>query len=169
MSQDPQAPTIELDRQQVEIAALKEQLAKAESEKENALRTAAEYENARKRAVRDAETDKRFASAKLVLDLLAALDNLDRAVEAAQKAGEAPSLVQGVMATQTQILDTLKRHGIAPIESLGKPFDPNLHQAVSMQPSADQPPNTVLSVLQKGFTIHDRVLRPATVVVSAAG
>src|SRR5881396_958494 len=129
MSHETQSPTIELDPKQLEIVALKDRLAKAEVEKENALRTAAEYENARKRAVRDAETDKKFASAKLVLELLAALDNLDRAVEAAQKAGEAPSLVQGVIATQTQILDTLKRYGFAQIESLGKTFDPNIHQA----------------------------------------
>jgi molecular chaperone GrpE len=167
MSHETQSPTIELDPQQLEIAALKDRLAKAEAEKENAIRTAAEYENARKRAVRDAETDKKFASAKLVLDLLNALDNLDRAVEAAQKTGEAPLLVQGVTATQTQILDTLKRHGIVMMDCLGQPFDPNLHQAVSMQPSSDQPPNTVLTVLQKGFLIHDRVLRPATVVVTA--
>jgi len=69
---------------------------------------------------------------------------------------------------QTQLLDMLKRHGITPIDALGKPFDPNLHQAVMQQPSADYPPNTVIQVLQQGFMIHDRVLRPASVIVSAA-
>ena len=168
MSKESESPTIEPNPHQLEIAVLKEKLIKAESEKENAMRTAAEYENARKRAVRDAELEKKFASAKLVLDLLLAFDNLDRALDAAQKTGESSSLVQGVSATQIQILDILKRYGFTEIDCQGKLFDPNLHQAVSMQLSADHPANTVMTVLQKGFTIHDRVLRPATVIVSSA-
>jgi molecular chaperone GrpE len=168
MSEETPSPTVELDLHQLEILDLRNRLSKAENEKENAIRTAAEYENARKRALRDADLEKKYASAKLVLDLLNALDNLDRAIEAAQKSGETSSLVQGVSATQLQVLDVLKRHGILQIDCLGKPFDPNLHQAVSMQPSPDQPANTVLTVLQKGFMLHDRVLRPATVIVTSS-
>jgi molecular chaperone GrpE len=67
---------------------------------------------------------------------------------------------------QSQVLDMLRRHGITRVEALGQPFDPHLHQAVTQQPAADQPPNTVLQVLEQGFMIHDRVLRPARVVVS---
>jgi molecular chaperone GrpE len=68
---------------------------------------------------------------------------------------------------QSQLLDMLKRHGITPIDALGKPFDPNLHQAIMQQPSREHPPQTVIQVLQQGFMIHDRVLRPAGVIVSA--
>jgi len=150
-----------------ELVSLKEQLAKTASQKDDLLRTLADYENSRKRAARDLELERKFAHGKLAGDLLPALDNLDRAVDAAKKVGEKGPLVDGVLATQLQILDILKRHGITVIESQGNPFDPHLHQAVQMVPSEEQPPNTVLQVLQKGFMIHDRVLRPAAVVVAA--
>jgi molecular chaperone GrpE len=104
----------------------------------------------------------------LALDILPILDNFERAVAAAKQAGESGPLVQGVAMIQAQVLDALKRHGITRIEAQGQPFDPNLHQAVLQQPSADQPPNTVLQVLEPGFMIHDRVLRPARVAVSVA-
>ncbi len=151
-----------------ETASLKEALAKAQSQKDDLLRTLADYENSRKRASRDLETERKFAHTKLALDLLPALDNLDRAVAAAKQVGDKGALVDGVLATQFQILDILKRHGITPIESQGEAFDPNLHQAVNMLPSKDQPPNTVLQVLQRGFMVHDRVLRPASVIVAVA-
>jgi molecular chaperone GrpE len=150
-----------------ELVSLKERLAKTESQKDDLLRTLADYENSRKRGSRDLEIERKFAHGKLAGDLLAAFDNLDRAVAAAKQVGEKGPLVDGVLATQLQILDVLKRYGIIPIESLGQPFDPNLHQAVQMIPSDKQPPNTVLQVLQKGFMIYDRVLRPAAVVVAA--
>jgi molecular chaperone GrpE len=150
-----------------DLLSLKEQLAKTAAQKDELLRTLADYENSRKRAARDLEIERKFAHAKLAGDLLPALDNLDRAVAAAKKVGEKGPLVDGVLATQLQVLDVLKRHGITVIESEGQPFDPNMHQAVQMMPSEEQPPNTVLQVLQKGFMIHDRVLRPATVVVAA--
>ena len=101
------------------------------------------------------------------MDLLPVIDNLDRAMTAAKQAGESGPLVQGVGMVQTQLLDMLNRHGITPIDALGKPFDPNLHQAIMQQPSADHPPQTVIQVLQQGFMIHDRVLRPVGVIVSA--
>jgi molecular chaperone GrpE len=150
-----------------EIASLKQKLAKAEQQRDDMLRTLADYDNSRKRAARDLESERKFAHSKLAGDLLPAFDNLDRALAAAKQAGENGPLVQGVVATQAQLLDVLKRHGIKPIESLGQPFDPNLHQAVTMAPSKDQPANTVLQVLQQGFMIHDRVLRPASVIVVA--
>lgn len=148
-------------------AELQERLAKAEQQRDEVLRTLAEYENARKRSARDLETERKFAHAKIASDLLPALDSLDRAIEAAKKSGEAGGLMQGVQATQTLLLDVLKRHGVTPIESKpGQPFDPNLHQAVSIVPAPDQPANSIVQVLQSGFMIHDRVLRPAVVVVS---
>jgi molecular chaperone GrpE len=130
-------------------------------------RTQADFENYQKRSQRERESERRYWHAPLALDLLPVIDNLDRAMVAAKQAGESGPLVQGVGLVQTQLLDMLKRHGITPIDALGKPFDPNLHQAIMQQPSADYPPQTVIQVLQQGFMIHDRVLRPAGVVVSA--
>ncbi len=155
-----------VDILQQEILELKAKLEKVEAEKENAMRSAAEYENARKRAQRDMEIEKKFAHAKFAADLLMAFDNLDRAIDAAREINEQNSLIQGVSATQNQILDVLKRHGVQLIDCLEKPFDPNLHQAVQMKPSKEHPANIVVQVLQKGFLIHDRVLRPATVIVT---
>lgn len=128
-----------------------------------AQRTRAEFENYQKRARTDREQERKYAYTPLVRDLLPVLDNLERALAAA-KADD--PLAQGVAMVQSQFLDLLKRNNIVRIEAVGKPFDPNEHQAVLQQPSADQPPNTVLQVLEQGFMIHDRVLRPAKVIVS---
>jgi molecular chaperone GrpE len=130
-------------------------------------RTQADFENYQKRNQRERESERRYWHGALALDLLPVIDNLDRAMTSAKQAGESGPLVQGVGLVQTQLLDILKRHGITPIDALGKSFDPNLHQAIMQQPTADHPPNTVIQVLQQGFMIHDRVLRPAGVIVSA--
>jgi len=130
-------------------------------------RTQADFENYQKRTQRERESERRYWNGAFALDLLPVIDNLDRAMTAAKQAGESGPLVQGVGMVQTQLLDMLKRHGITPIDALGKPFDPNLHQAIMQQPSREHPPQTVIQVLQQGFMIHDRVLRPAGVIVSA--
>jgi molecular chaperone GrpE len=153
-----------------DLETLRARAATAEQERDQFLsllqRTRADFENYQKRSQREREQERRYWDAPFALDLLPVLDNLDRAMAAARQAGESGPLVQGVAMVQGQILDALKRHGIKPIEALGQPFDPHLHQAVMQQPAADQPPNTVVQVLQQGFMIHERVLRPATVVVS---
>ena len=107
-----------------ELVSLKERLAKAESQKDDLLRTLADYENSRKRAFRELDIERKFAHAKLAEDLLPAFDNLDRAVAAAKQVGEKGPLVDGVLATQFQILDILKRHGIAVIPSQGQAVRP---------------------------------------------
>src|SRR5262249_2147547 len=126
-------------------------------------RTQADFENYQKRARRDAEEERRYALKPLALDLLPALDNLERALAASKD--ESP-LSKGVPMVQNQLLESLKRHGIRPIEAAGQPFDPNQHQAVMQLPSTDLPPNTVLQVLEHGYMYHDRVLRPSKVVLS---
>jgi molecular chaperone GrpE len=131
-------------------------------------RTRADFENYQKRTQRDLAQERRYWNGGLALELLPILDNFERAVAAAKQAGETSPLVQGVAMVQAQLRDVLKRHGVTPIDALGKPFNPELHQAVMQQPSAEQSPNTVLQVLEEGFLIHDRVLRPARVVVSTA-
>jgi molecular chaperone GrpE len=154
-----------------DLEVLRERAADAERDRDEfralAQRTQADFENYQKRVQRDLAQERRFAQMPLALDLLEPLDSLDLATVAARKANETGPLVQGVAMAQAQILDVLRRHGITRIEAQGKPFDPNLHQAVMQKPAADQPPGTVLAVLQQGYMIHDRVLRPARVVVSA--
>jgi molecular chaperone GrpE len=132
-------------------------------------RTQADFENYQKRNQREREQERRYRNEPLGRDLLSVLDNLERAMTAARQANETGPLVQGVGMVLTQFLDLLRRHGITPIDAEGKPFDPNLHHAVMQQPSADVPPNTVTQVLERGFMIHDRVLRPASVAVSVPG
>jgi molecular chaperone GrpE len=155
-----------------EVEQLRAKLAEAEKARDENLdlarRTKADFENYQKRAQRDRAQDLRYAQAPLAFDILGALDNLDRAVAAAQQAGETGPLVQGVAMVQSQVLDVFRRHGVSRIDAKGEPFDPNLHQAVMQQPTKDAPPGTVLQVLEHGYRIHDRVLRPARVIVAAA-
>jgi molecular chaperone GrpE len=153
-----------------DLEALRERTMTLEKERDDfrALlqRTRADFENYQKRTQRDLAQERRYWHGSMAAELLPILDNFDRAVAAAKQAGETGPLVQGVAMIQTQVLDVFRRHGITRIEAQGQPFDPNLHQAVLQQPSTEQPPNTVLQVLEQGFMIHDRVLRPARVVVS---
>jgi molecular chaperone GrpE len=136
-----------------------------------ARQTRADFENYQKRSARDLATERRYAQAPLAGDLLPSIDNLERALTAAKQGGDKPEtlahLVQGINMVQSSLLDVLRRHGVTRIDAQGKPFDPNLHQAVMQQPSADVPPNTVLQVLEQGYMLHERVLRPARVIVSA--
>ncbi|HKI38397.1 MAG TPA: nucleotide exchange factor GrpE [Gemmataceae bacterium] len=155
-----------------DLEALRGRAEQAERDRDElrdlAQRTRADFENYQKRMQRDLTQERRYAQGPLAADLLPALDNLDRATAAAKQAGETGPLVQGVAMVQSQVLDTLRRHGIMRIEAQGQPFDPNLHQAVMQQPSDGVSPGTILQVLEQGYKIHDRVLRPARVVVSAA-
>ena len=127
----------------------------------------AEFENYQKRFQRDLAIERLYAQKPLAADLLPALDNLDRAIGAAKQAGDSGALAQGVSLVQALLLDALKRHGVTRMESAGQPFDANRHEAVMQQPSAEHPPQTVLQVLEQGYLLHDRVLRPARVIVSA--
>ncbi|HUR52721.1 MAG TPA: nucleotide exchange factor GrpE [Gemmataceae bacterium] len=152
-----------------ELDAVRAKLTATEALIDNYKLIVADYENARKRAARDADLVRKYANEGLARDLLGALDNLDRALDASKKAGESGPLATGVAATAAQFLDVLKRHGVTRMEcGPGTPFDPNLHEAVKMEPTNDHAPGEVVFVLQNGFTLHDRVLRPATVVVATA-
>ena len=155
-----------------ELETLRARAAAAEAARDQYLalaqRTRADFENYQKRVQRDQAQEKRYSYAPLALELLPVLDNLERATAAARQAGEKGPLVLGVGMVETMFLDIFRRHGITRIEALGKPFDPNLHHAVTQQPSAEHPPNTVVAVLEPGYMIHDRVLRPAGVAVSVA-
>jgi molecular chaperone GrpE len=155
-----------------DLEALQTRIADAEQKRDEYLdllqRTRADFENYQKRALREMAQDRKYAHGGLAVDLLPALDNLDRATAAAKQSGDKSPLAQGVLLVQSQLLDILRRNGITPIDAVGKPFDPNQHEAVMQQPSASVPPGSVLQVLEQGFLIHDRVLRPAKVIVSTA-
>jgi molecular chaperone GrpE len=133
-----------------------------------AQRTRAEFENYQKRNQREREQERQYMAGQFLLEMLPVLDNIERATLAAQQAGEQGPLVQGVGMVRQQFLDMLKRHGVTRIEAEGQPFDASRHQAIAQMESADQPANTVVQVAQQGYVLHDRVLRPAGVVVSKA-
>lgn len=130
------------------------------------LLAVADFDTTRRRIQKDAEQERKYAPLPLVKDLLPALDNLQRALEAAKVSQDAGKLTEGVQMVAKQIDDILARHSIVPINAEGKPFDPNLHQAIQQLPS-DKPPMTVLVECERGYTMYDRVVRPSTVIVSA--
>jgi molecular chaperone GrpE len=145
---------------QKELADVKDQL----------LRALAEQQNIRRRAQREAQEGLKFAAADLSRDLLATADNLRRAIESAplQKTDNEAirQWLAGVTATEKALLDAFARHGIRQLNPIGQTFDPNLHQAVFDVADAEQPAGTIVQVVQPGYMLHDRVLRPAMVGVS---
>ncbi len=130
-------------------------------------RTRADFENYQKRSQRDLAEERRHIHADLVQELLPALDNLQRTLDAARQEEEKGPLVQGVALVLAQLLAGLGRFGVTRIEALGKAFDPHEHEAVRQQPRTDTGPGSVVEVVQPGYRLHDRVLRPAKVVVAA--
>ncbi len=146
-----------------EIEQLRQELARAE---DRALRTQAELENYRKRAARQIDEERRYANVPLIRDLLPVWDNMGRAIEAGEKTNQSAGLLEGFKLVADQLENVLQQHHCEKIDALGQPFDPNLHQAITQQPSREHPPNTVLGVTQTGFRLHDRVIRPSQVIVS---
>ncbi len=134
---------------------------------EKLLRQQAELDNVRKRGERDLVQAHKFALEKFALELLPVVDNLERALE--QKMVEAAAaLQQGVELTLKILQGALEKFGIKVINPVNQMFDPAFHEAMSAQPVADKPPGTVLTVLQKGYQLNERLLRPALVIVSKA-
>jgi molecular chaperone GrpE len=131
------------------------------------LLAVADLDNYRRRVQKESEQERRYAVLPLARDLLPALDNLHRALEAAKNGGDVKQLVQGVQMVAKQFDEVLAKHSVKPINATGKPFNPNLHQALQQVPAPDKPPLTVLAEYERGYTLHDRVVRPSTVIVSA--
>ncbi len=130
------------------------------------MRSQAELQNYRRRAQKEADEMRQYQALPVARDLLPALDNLHRALAAAESSGSVKDLVNGVKMVAKQIEAALGRHDVVPIESAGKPFDPNLHQAIQHVQTDEHPPMTVVQEVERGFTLKDRVVRPATVIVS---
>lgn len=156
---DPQSPA---DAPTVDVAALARERDEA---RDQALRARAEFVNYQKRAKQQAEADRLYAIGNLGHDLLDVLDNLDRAADALRAEGR-EGVADGLDLVHKQFLAVMAKYGVEPIEAHGLPFDPNFHEALMRQPTADAPEGTVVAELGKGYKIHDRVLRPSKVAVS---
>jgi molecular chaperone GrpE len=154
----------------VDVAALAEKAAKADEYLDLAQRTRAEFENYRRRVAREAAAAQERGAVKLALELLPAIDNLDRAIAhaAASSDGEngEAQLVSGIKHVHSDVLAALKRSGIEPFSPEGEPFDPQFHEAVAQQPVEGADPGTVVEVYQRGYRFGESVLRPARVVVA---
>ena len=145
--------------------SLEQQLADAE---QSLLRGKAELDNFRKRSQRELAEQRRYAALPLARDLLNAIDNLQRAVQAAVEAGEGEGLVHGVQMVVDQLATILGQYDCVLIEAEDQAFDPNLHEAIGQVPSEDRPAGTILQVTQPGYRMHDRVVRPSQVLVATS-
>ncbi len=132
-------------------------------------RLQAEWDNYRKRTASEREAERARASEKLVVDLLPVLDDLERAIKHAKDTGEGGNLTEGVEAVQTKFLQILGKHKVEQVKAQDEPFDAMQHQAVGTQEDADVPEETVVQVYQQGYTMGEKVLRPAMVVTSVGG
>ena len=158
LAQDAQSPLVNVDEMQATIADLQSRL----------IRMQADTENFRRRIQREQDDARKFESLRLVRDLLPGLDGLNRAVSSAEQTGDMQTLLDGIRMVSQQFRDILKSHAAEPIDALGKPFDPNLHEALTQIPSAECEPMTVLQVVEMGYRMHDRIVRPTRVIVSCA-
>ncbi|MEC7412785.1 MAG: nucleotide exchange factor GrpE [Pseudomonadota bacterium] len=169
------APEPELDQEQAEVVdqqtepvdpeAVEAELAKV---KDQLLRTIAESENIRRRASRDVENAHKFAVEKLFNDLFPVLDSLEKAVETATQTTGAEAIAEGVELSLKMFVSTLEKSGVAQIDPLGEPFDPQHHEAMAMVPNPDAEPNSVMEVMQKGYLLNERLVRAAKVIVVKA-
>jgi len=150
-----------------EYLKLKEEAAKAGEYWDRILRLQADFENTRKRLEKEKQEFLKFANEGVIVELLNVLDDLERAVELAQaKHQDLPAFLKGVEIILAHLYEMLKGYGVRPIEAVGKPFDPNYHEALMQAEDNSIPENTVIEELQKGYLLNDRVLRTAKVKVS---
>lgn len=167
--------TAESSSADVSIEELVNQLAASQEEitklKDALIRSEAEMQNVRRRAEKDVEAAHKFSQEKLIKELLPVIDNLERALEAStgEETGAAKAVLEGVELTHKSFSDTLVKASVVAINPVGETFDPQLHQAMSMVPNPELPANTVMAVVQKGYSLHGRLVRPAMVMVSSGG
>ncbi len=153
-----------------DIARMQQELETARSENAAAadmmLRLAAEMDNYKKRVIKERESLIKYGSQGMLQELLPMLDNFQRAIESANKSKDFDSFLEGVEMIFRQMCEALGRKGVSPIDAVGETFDPNIHEAVTQVTSEEYPENIVAEELQKGYMLHDRVVRPAMVAVS---
>lgn len=161
------------NEQEADVATLQQQITalanQLQAERDKALRVAAEAENVRRRAAQEVEKARNFALEKFASELLSVIDNLERALQSIDREDEAQkSLAEGIDMTHKGFLSSIAKFGMEVVNPEGQPFNPQQHEAMGMQESADVPANTVLYVMQKGYLLNGRLLRPAMVMVSRA-
>ncbi|RLT99351.1 nucleotide exchange factor GrpE [Ketobacter sp.] len=167
---EPAAENLEAPSVESLLAEVAELQAKVTEQNDSVLRAQAEVQNIRRRSERDVENAHKFALDKFSSDLLPIIDSLERALDAAESLeNEAVTAMRdGVELTLKMFVDTLAKHGIEQLNPVGEPFNPEFHQAMSMVPNPDMEPNSVMAVMQKGYVLKGRLVRPAMVVVSKA-
>lgn len=159
-------PVEEVSQEEILSEKVKELEAANAELKDQMLRRQAELDNFRKRLIRDKEDAIQFANENLMRDLLTFLDNMERAIAACKQGGDVKSLIEGLEMTQSQLMSTLdKNWGLKAIDSVGQEFDPSLHEACMMVIDENLEKETVLEEFQKGYTLHDRVIRPSKVKI----
>ena len=166
--QEKPAPANESNGDQARIAALEEALAQT---KEQMMRTVAEAENGRKRALKEREDASRYAVSKFSKDLLSVADNLRRALEAVpadllEQQPQIKNLTDGIAATERELLRSFEKNGIQKLEPLNEPFNPNFHEVMFEAPMPDKENGTIIQVIEPGYTLNGRILRPARVGVA---
>lgn len=161
----------ELQHAGEELQQAEDALSAAEQEvarhRDAMLRMQAEMDNTRKRLVRDAEKSRRFALERIMKDLLQVLDTMERGLQTGKESATVESLLEGQELTLKMLTKVLNDHSLELVDPAGEPFNPEFHEAVTMLPSPDHEEGTVMEVLQKGYKLHDRLVRPAMVVVSS--
>lgn len=166
MAEAPPPHGKEAHQVEEEMRALREKAAKADEYYDRLLRTAADLENYKKRAERERSETLKYAHEEIMSDLILVLDNFERALAAAGTNADSKQITDGVKLIQKQLLSVLQKYGLRPIEAIGKPFNPELHEAVAQVETDEHPEGTVLTEQLKGYTLDNRLLRPAVVVTS---
>lgn len=156
-------PESETERLKARVAELEKQL---DQQQDQHLRAIADFQNTRRRIEEGKNEAIQFANREVILGLLPVLDNFERALAAAEKSQSYEALMGGVALTLRQLQDFLKKNGVEPIAAQGQEFDPNFHEAVARVDDGDHPENSVVEELQRGYTMHNRVLRPSMVKVA---
>jgi len=149
-----------------DILELKKKAVERDTYLDQLLRTKAEFMNYQKRMVKESESTSQFAVQSLILDFLPELDNFDRALKLADSSKDIDKFVEGIKLIEEQLFKVLGKYGVEPIETVGKPFDPNLHEAVMEEENNEMPHHTIIDEFQKGFLLKERVIRPSKVKVS---
>ncbi len=139
---------------------------KAKESHDRMLRLAAEFENFQKRMAKEKEDIVRYGTEKIVKEMLPVLDSLEKALEHADENVDKVAMVEGIELVLKQFLKTMEKFGVHPLDSLGKPFDPNYHEAMAHQETQEQAPDTVVHEVRRGYKLHDRLLRPSLVTVA---
>jgi len=171
---DPSPDQLMIEMLAAELSNLKTEyeakLADLETLKDRSLRQQAEFDNFRRRSLKEREESHQFGHQNLVKDLLPTVDNLERAIEHAEGSddGNVEGLLQGVGLVLREFIAALRKHNVTQVEAADQAFDPAVHEAVGQVPDASLPPNRIVHVLQKGYRLHDRMLRPARVMVTRA-